>query len=1058
MARKKKDTVVKLVPKPAMPAEPKKRLISQEAAAWLRSRRPRPDPFALPRFPEASLPPPELRMEKQLSKKLTLAMDDASFQANSFNAGTWAASNGSGLWGYDAFLGYPELAVLAQRVEYRQIVTTMAREATREWIEFSVDGVAPEDSDDDELKDRVKELEDELGRLDCQRAFQISCEYDGYYGRGHLYIDTGHTEDIGELAKPLRPDKAKLSGKIKLLRPIEPVWIYPIKYESVDPLRPDWYNPNVWYVMGKNVHASRLLRFVSHEVPDLLKPAYSFGGLSMTQLCKSYVDIWLQTKRDVADLIHTFSMVWLSTDLSTEVAGTGEGGGGFAERMESYIASRDNLGVITLSKETEEIGNVAVPLGGLHELQSQAQEHLCSASGQPSIELLGVSPQGFNASSEGELDAWQRRVKSFQERLMGPNLKQVIELAQVSLWGEIDERINWKFKPLRLMSPKELSEIQERKSATHKNYVEMGAIDPAEVREAVAEDPDSEYDGIEVDDVPEQGTGEEDMDVTGEEPGPENQFIDMADNDKGSKTKELGEDTHVVPFAEDAGKFEEGKHPRGQPKNKGQFGPGGGSAGGSGGKQKPAVASVPLKKRLNAPKKSEGEEAPDIHGVMKGVSGFKKMDDDTYWKNDNNWVITKPDGSFSAMIKGQEINGSDPSQIADALGKGGKGAANRLADAAPEPSESEKQAIDDYVDNSWDINGKLRKGETSFAAEKLKGYLGRSQLPADVVAYRGVSGEFGRQLQKQLKIGHTLRDAGFMSTSVNKDWQKEWFETEGEHQEGAGGVMLQISMKKGQHAAMINPGEQDELLVQAGSHFKVTGYDPAKRVAKVELVQEDEKKAQDAWNESDHPRGQPENAGEFASGGSGGSVSQIKLKPSKKRVFKGNSIATKKTLTKLESGEIGENIAVAYLQEKGMKDAKALHAKTSTHIALDLVGDHQLFEIKTGLVSNGPSAQHWRATIGQRGKKEAAWLKKATPEQKKAWNAKKREAILERKQQLLAEFSKALGKKLKGKTICLIMNPDTKQVDMHVFDGFHSRISWNSPEAKKAYVGSFDYA
>lgn len=524
--QKKRTTKRKEASKPRKVAAPAKRLkIDPGMIEWVRaqgnrsSEQPVGNPFALPKFPAIAMPKdPKLAMDAQLRGKL--AMDDAAF-----NAGTWGTGNGAlGLYGYGTFLGYPELAVLAQRVEYRQIVTTIAREATREWIEFAVDGVAPEESKDDELKDRVKRLEDELGRLGAQGAFCTCAEYDGYYGRGHLYIDTGSTNDPAELVKPLVADKAKLPKGILSIRPIEAVWVYPINYEAVDPLRADWYNPTVWYVMGKNVHASRLLRFVGHEVPDLLKPAYSFGGLSLTQLCKPYVDIWLQTRQSVADLIRNFSMVWLATDLSVDLAPSA-GGADFQQRMELFNLARNNLGVMALEKDQEELGNVAVPLGGLHELQSQSQEHMCSASGQPAVELLGVQPAGFNASSDGELDAWQRRVKSFQTRVFGAPLKQLVELCQVALWGEIDKRISWKFKPLKLMTPKEKAEIQKIKAEVHDLNLAGGVVSQEEVRQSVADDPDSLYDGLVVDDIPEQSEGKEDMDITGFQPGPENEGV-----------------------------------------------------------------------------------------------------------------------------------------------------------------------------------------------------------------------------------------------------------------------------------------------------------------------------------------------------------------------------------------------------------------------------------------------------------------------------------------------------------------------------------------------------
>ena len=514
------------------------------------------NPFAPAKFPLFAMPKDhKLAMDEQLKHRL-LAKDDAGF-----DAGTWSSQAGllQGI-GYNVqFLGYPELAVMAQQVEYRQIVSTLAREATREWIEFAIDGEAPEDAKDDDVKDRVKQVEDEIGRLGAQQAFCTCAEHDGFFGRGHLYIDTGHADDPDELKLPLRAIKEKFpKGGIGYLKAVEPVWTYPINYESVNPLRPDWYNPTVWYVMGQNVHASRLLRFVGHEVPDLLKPAYSFGGLSLSQLCKPYVDIWLQTRRDVGRMINSYAIITLATDLSSEMS-PGAGGQTFNVRMEEFNLARNNLGILVMNKDGEELTVNTISLAGLHELQSQALEHLCTASGEPAIELLGVQPQGFNASSSGEIDSWERRVGAYQKRVFDAPLRVLIEYIQAYLFGEVDKRISWKFKPLQLVSPLDRSTIQLNKANTDKVYLDANVISAEEVRAKVADDPDSGYDGIEVDDIPEQG-GLGEFDIPGAAPGPENE----------EPWPEARRDPRAAPdpdpvtgLAQAADKeFEESRHPR----------------------------------------------------------------------------------------------------------------------------------------------------------------------------------------------------------------------------------------------------------------------------------------------------------------------------------------------------------------------------------------------------------------------------------------------------------------------------------------------------------------
>lgn len=188
----------------------------------------------------------------------------------------------------------------------------------------------------------------------------------------------------------------------------------------------------------------------------------------------------------------------------------------------------------------------------------------------------------------------------------------------------------------------------------------------------------------------------------------------------------------------------------------------------------------------------------------------------------------------------------------------------------------------------------------------------------------------------------------------------------------------------------------------------------------------------------------------------GGAQPSDQLKEVDARAFSGKQVETETTMSKQAAGALGEKIALAYLQKEGMTDARALNVGQS-NFPVDAVGDHELIEVKTGLVSNGPGAQQWRATIGQPGPKETAWLKTASAEDKRVWNEAKQAAIIDRKNEAVKEFSQRLGQPIAGKTLTLIINPDTKTADVHMFDGFHSRIGWNSEQAKAAYKGTFSY-
>ncbi len=300
--------------------------------------------------------------------------------------------------------------------------------------------------------------------------------HDAFFGVAHLFIDFENTDvddlrgelqyDIGNGREDLSIDKCS-HVRIRKLKTVEPVWTYPITYNAINPLQDDFYKPTVWYVMGRTIHASRLLLFVGRPVPDLLKPSYIFGGLSLSQLAQPYVDIWLDVRQNVANLIQAFSVMVLSTNMQ----GVMQPGGAdsMQDRAHLFNVSRDNGGLMMLDKNTEEFQNVAAPLSGLHELQAQAQEHMMSVARIPAVKFTGIQPTGLNASSEGEIRVFYDTIAAAQESLFRPNLTRIIDFIQLSLFGKVDEDITFDFEPLWALSEKEEAELRNSDPASEDN-------------------------------------------------------------------------------------------------------------------------------------------------------------------------------------------------------------------------------------------------------------------------------------------------------------------------------------------------------------------------------------------------------------------------------------------------------------------------------------------------------------------------------------------------------------------------------------------------------------
>lgn len=405
------------------------------------------------------------------------------------------------------FPGFQYLGVLAQKPEYRKMVETIAEEMTRKWVKLDSSG-------DDDKSERIGRLEKALEKYRVQEVVRKMIENDGYYGRGQVYIDltlpkskTLVSMDDVELATELTLTPEKIpKGSLVGFRNIEPFWTYPYQYDSNQPLSRYFYKPKSWYVMGKEVSASRLLTLVSRPVPDIYKPSYAFAGLSLSQIAEPYVNNWLSARDSIRDIIKSYSITGIKLDLGTLVSGRESGD--VLNRMDGFTLGRDNRGLAVLDKN-EDFFQFNTPLSGLDALQSQAKENMSFVSSIPLVKLLGITPSGLNASSEGEIRVFYDWIFAKQEADVRDNLKKMIDIIQLSEFGDIDDSITFIFNPLYQMSDKEIAEIREIDSRTDNNRIEGGVLSARDVRMHVSQDPSNPYNGIDPDDIEDNGLFED---------------------------------------------------------------------------------------------------------------------------------------------------------------------------------------------------------------------------------------------------------------------------------------------------------------------------------------------------------------------------------------------------------------------------------------------------------------------------------------------------------------------------------------------------------------------
>lgn len=422
------------------------------------------------------------------------------------------------------FVGYGMLQQMSQNGLLRACIETVADDSTREWIELKRDTSNPDRDEDGELSPEEEERQKEdkregdalitemnktMRKYRLKEVFHEAKQLAGYEGGAMIYIDTGAIGD--ELKTPLNTSNftAEIKmGDLKGFIVIDPVNVFPGLYNSTDPLRPDYFVPETWWVLGREVHKSRLVRIVDNEVPVLLKPSYNFMGLAQAQILWDYVLHFQQCRVASADLVTKHSMTVFKTAMG-EVLFSQDGLRNLDTRIRLFKQNRDNLNIVAIDKENEDLVNVEASVTGIDSICKQALEYLAALNRTPAVKLLGISPSGFNATGESDIRNYYDFIASQQEKVFREGIQRCLDILQLNLNGKIDKSLTFEFAKLSEEDKNTRVQYQKTKADVIGALLDHQIISGDEARKALSDDPDSGFTDLDPDDAPEEeGSGD----------------------------------------------------------------------------------------------------------------------------------------------------------------------------------------------------------------------------------------------------------------------------------------------------------------------------------------------------------------------------------------------------------------------------------------------------------------------------------------------------------------------------------------------------------------------
>lgn len=394
-----------------------------------------------------------------------------------------------------SFIGFQLCAMLSQQWLIKKCCLMPAKDAVRNGYEITVnDG----EEVDPKILDAMRKLDVEyrlnynlIQLIDQGRVFGI---------RVAMFIVD--SEDPEYYFKPFNEDGVT-PGSYKGISQIDPYWITPqLDTEAAGaPASIHFYEPTWWNVAGRLVHRTHLIIYRTEEVPDILKPTYIYGGVSVPQKIYERVYAAERTANEAPLLALTKRTDVLTADIAQATAEFPN----FVSRIQNWVFNRDNYGIKVIG-EDELFQQVDTSLADLDAVIMTQYQIVAAAANVPVVKLLGTTLKGFNSTGEYEEANYHEELESIQAHDLTPMIerhhKLLIRSEICPKFGipPFETTVIW--KPLDAMTGKELAELNRLKAETGNILSQSGAIDGYDERERIIADPESGYTGLVVEEVP----------------------------------------------------------------------------------------------------------------------------------------------------------------------------------------------------------------------------------------------------------------------------------------------------------------------------------------------------------------------------------------------------------------------------------------------------------------------------------------------------------------------------------------------------------------------------
>lgn len=275
------------------------------------------------------------------------------------------------------------------------------------------------------------------------------------------------------------PDMIK-PGSFKGFAVVDPHWLtYEFDEESAnDPISPHFYEPTWVHTRTRKIHRSWMIRVVNSEIPDLLKPTYYFGGLSLTQMI--YERVWCADKlANEAPLLAMTKRLLIADGNLDQMISDPRHTNIFFKAINYF---RDNFSIF-VKKPSSNVTQLDTSLADLTPLTMSQYQLMAAIAQIPVTKLLKNVPSGLQATGDYEWDDYAQTLKAIQNNDYTPLCRMFFQLYVASNYPtRKDIQLDIEWNPIDVPKETEVTQMSSQSSQFVSTLIGNGLITVAEGR------------------------------------------------------------------------------------------------------------------------------------------------------------------------------------------------------------------------------------------------------------------------------------------------------------------------------------------------------------------------------------------------------------------------------------------------------------------------------------------------------------------------------------------------------------------------------------------------